>query len=81
MAQAKWAKLGAAAVLSAGMLAACGDAEDEAPVDNDIDVTPEEGEEEIIPEGDITDTDSEFHDDDSHEDENESDENEEDENN
>ncbi|MFD1861347.1 DNA primase [Planococcus chinensis] len=65
MAQAKWLKVGAAAFLSIGMLAACGDAEDEAPVDNDADVTPEEGEEEVIPEGDITDTDSEFHDDDS----------------
>lgn len=68
MAQGKWLKLGAAAFLSAGMLGACGDAEDENPVDNDIDVTPEEGEEEIIPDGDITDTDSEFHDDDSDDD-------------
>lgn len=50
MAQAKWAKLGAAAFLSVGMLAACGDAEDEQPADQDVDVTPEEGEEEIIPE-------------------------------
>lgn len=65
MAQAKWLKVGAAAFLSIGMLAGCGDAEDETPVDNDVDVTPEEGEEEVIPEGDITDTDSEFHDDDS----------------
>lgn len=50
MAQAKWAKLGAAAFLSVGMLAACGDAEDEQPADQDVDVTPEEGEQEIIPE-------------------------------
>lgn len=50
MVQSKWMKLGAAAFLSIGMLAACGDAEDEQPVDEDIDVTPEEGEEEIIPE-------------------------------
>lgn len=50
MAQAKWMKLGAAAFLSVGMLAACGDAEDEQPADEDIDVTPEEGEQEIIPE-------------------------------
>lgn len=50
MVQAKWMKLGAAAFLSVGMLAACGDAEDEQPTDEDIDVTPEEGEQEIIPE-------------------------------
>ncbi|WP_298829527.1 hypothetical protein [uncultured Planococcus sp.] len=50
MAQSKWLKLGTAVFLSVGMLSACGDAEDEQPVDEDIDVTPEEGEEEIIPE-------------------------------
>ncbi|ANU10724.1 hypothetical protein [Planococcus antarcticus] len=49
MTQSKWVKLGAAAFLSVGMLSACGDSEDEQPVDEDIDVTPEEGEEEIIP--------------------------------
>lgn len=59
MAQAKWLKLGAALFMSAGILAGCGDAEDEVPVDNDIDVTPEEGEEEIIPEDDIDDTEGE----------------------
>lgn len=46
MVQSKWMKLGMAAFLSVGMLAACGDAEDEQPTDEDIDVTPEEGEEE-----------------------------------
>lgn len=50
MTGSKWAKFGAVTFLSVGMLAACGDAEDEQPVDQDIDVTPEEGEEEIIPE-------------------------------
>ena len=50
MAQNKWMKLGAVAFLSVGMLTGCGDAENEQPVDEDIDVTPDEGEEEIIPE-------------------------------
>ncbi|TWT08016.1 hypothetical protein FQV26_09460 [Planococcus sp. CPCC 101016] len=50
MPQHKWMKLGAAAFFSMGLLAACGDAEEEQPVDEDIDVTPEEDEEEIIPE-------------------------------
>lgn len=72
MAQAKWLKIGAAAILSAGMLTACGDAEDEAPVDNDVDVTPEEGEEEVIPEGNINDTEGEHHEDESGDDEEES---------
>lgn len=45
MAQSKWVKLGAAAFLSVGMLAACGDSENEQPTDEDVDVTPEEGEE------------------------------------
>ena len=36
MAQAKWAKLVAAAFLSVGMLAACGDAENEQNNDEDI---------------------------------------------
>ncbi|TWT13253.1 hypothetical protein [Planomicrobium sp. CPCC 101079] len=48
-----------AALLSVGMLVACGDAENETPVDEDIDVTPEEGEEEIIPEDDIDDAEGE----------------------
>lgn len=48
-----------AALLSVGMLVACGDAENETPVDEDIDVTPEEGEEEIIPENDIDDAEGE----------------------
>lgn len=59
MAQSKWLKLGTAAFLSIGMLAACGDAEDEQPVDEDIDVTPEEGEEELVPEEPIADEEDE----------------------
>ncbi len=52
-------KLGTAAFLSIGMLAACGDVEDEQPVDEDIDVTPEEGEEEMVPEEPIADEEDE----------------------
>ncbi|MDE0582270.1 hypothetical protein ON064_04320 [Planococcus sp. A6] len=59
MAQSKWLKLGTAAFLSIGMLAACGDVEDEQPVDEDIDVTPEEGEEEMVPEEPIADEEDE----------------------
>ncbi|WP_211655465.1 hypothetical protein [Planococcus alpniumensis] len=59
MVQSKWVKLGTAAFLSIGMLAACGDAEDEQPVDEDIDVTPEEGEEELVPEEPIADEEDE----------------------
>ncbi|MDN5709227.1 MAG: hypothetical protein L0G95_07290 [Planococcus sp. (in: firmicutes)] len=59
MVQSKWVKLGTAAFLSIGMLAACGDAEDEQPVDEDIDVTPEEGEEELLPEEPIADEEDE----------------------
>ncbi|WP_434400554.1 hypothetical protein M1Q06_15580 [Planococcus sp. 11815] len=59
MVQSKWVKLGAAAFLSIGMLAACGDAEDEQPVDEDVDVTPEEGEEELVPEEPIADEEDE----------------------
>ncbi|MFP3356381.1 hypothetical protein [Planococcus citreus] len=59
MVQSKWVKLGSAAFLSIGMLAACGDAEDEQPVDEDVDVTPEEGEEELVPEEPIADEEDE----------------------
>jgi|GEM_PF-3474333 len=59
MVQSKWVKLGTAAFLSIGMLAACGDAEDEQPVDEDVDVTPEEGEEELLPEEPIADEEDE----------------------
>ncbi|WP_372870088.1 hypothetical protein [Planomicrobium okeanokoites] len=45
--------------MSIGMLAACGDVEDEQPVDEDIDVTPEEGEEEMVPEEPIADEEDE----------------------
>ncbi len=59
MVQSKWVKLGASAFLSIGMMSACGDAEDEQSVDEDVDVTPEEGEEELVPEEPIADEEDE----------------------
>ncbi|MGM0896608.1 MAG: hypothetical protein ACQEV0_01835 [Bacillota bacterium] len=46
MAQQKWLKVGAAAVLSAGMLAACGGDEDEPQMEQETDVLPGNEEEE-----------------------------------
>lgn len=42
MAQQKWLKVGAAAMLSAGMLAACGGGEDEPEMEQETDVMPGE---------------------------------------
>ncbi|MGB6780262.1 MAG: hypothetical protein WBE33_16030 [Planococcus citreus] len=42
MAQQKWLKVGAAAILSAGMLAACGGGEDEPEMEQETDVMPGE---------------------------------------
>lgn len=42
MAQQKWLKIGAAAVLSAGMLAACGGDENEPQMEQETDVMPNE---------------------------------------
>ncbi|WP_156889092.1 hypothetical protein [Planococcus maritimus] len=42
MAQQKWLKVGAAAMLSAGMLAACGGEEDEPEMEQETDVMPGE---------------------------------------
>ncbi|AUD15120.1 MULTISPECIES: hypothetical protein [unclassified Planococcus (in: firmicutes)] len=42
MAQQKWLKVGAAAILSAGMLAACGGEEDEPEMEQETDVMPGE---------------------------------------
>lgn len=40
MTQHKWLKVGAAAILSAGMLAACGGGEDEPEMEQETDVMP-----------------------------------------
>ena len=53
MAQAKWVKVGAAAVLSASMLAACGDTPDQ---DEEVEIVPTE---ETDPETDTEDDDDE----------------------
>lgn len=42
MAQQKWLKVGAAAMLSAGMLAACGGGEEEPEMEQETDVMPGE---------------------------------------
>ncbi len=42
MAQQKWLKVGAAAILSAGMLAACSGGEDEPEMEQETDVMPGE---------------------------------------
>ena len=42
MAQQKWLKVGAAAMLSAGMLAACGGKEEEPEMEQETDVMPDE---------------------------------------
>ncbi|MFP3356432.1 hypothetical protein [Planococcus citreus] len=42
MAQQKWLKVSAAAILSAGMLAACGGGEDEPEMEQETDVMPGE---------------------------------------
>ncbi|MBU9671887.1 hypothetical protein KQ939_08220 [Planococcus sp. CP5-4] len=42
MAQQKWLKVGAAAMLSAGMLVGCGGGEDEPEMEQEMDVMPGE---------------------------------------